>query len=1211
LGVIRLVGEGAITGRVIDATTGEPISEAVVSIGDSKGKPDLDKRAFLAAGPNTGFEDPRVFVLSRVITGTDGEFRFVNLPAGSFNLLAMRAGYSHAFFGRNVDHEAQSITLTEKGTFTGAVISLDRTPTIKGRLLNDLSEPIAGAIVVSYLRTWSAGTQHDVETGRKAVTNDRGEYELPVDQPGNYLVRFLATRTSTTEWNATSLNLLSSLMPLATVDAQLAAAPKLLLPDGTVLSDTAIGTTPLSFPSESGHAMVYPSVYYPSAEAADLAIPISVGAGETRSGIEIVSPAVDAGDIEGRIVGIADAANLVVHLVPGNSNRLSFASPVGFAVTDSSGHFLIRGLPRGQYTAQVVRGPRLSADEGLTVSGGAAAAAVIGNWAKMPVVWAVDSLSVLPGVRRHIELHIQSSFTLTGRITSGPHKVEGENLRCELVRADGMQGTVRPVCEVASDGKVIAAKILPGPYIFQLIRANGESVLGRLTARGDDLTDLPLVIESDVDAIEISTSARLGSLTVTISGATKPTAVAVFPASVDAWSNFGPSPRRFRCIRFAASTVSLENLPDGDYIVSLMHDKSQCTGWMNATTLSQLATIGTRTRVRLGEETRVVIGRNVFGADQVAYEVNKRESLGHNSPLLELADRNFGASSVQVRLAAHDVLVEPLFEGDTTASMITVPESTQERFAHTKLAGSVIDSYDKAPVRRARIVIDGGQERRIAVTDDLGRFQIELLPGYYSIFADKPGYLRSFYGSTRPGYGPGVPIALGTTPLPQNLIIAAHRAGAIAGSVFCNGRPVAGATVRIGEVHRGEVSREVRADGFGRYRVGGLAPGRYIVSALAAPMSFAGAPRLSLAPGAPIAVELMTAGPAVAIIPAYYPGTTKLEETLPITLELGQEVDGIDFSLVVAPVAGIRGVLIGSRGEPELRATVRLLTRNGYTAGRSVTTTNAAGQFEFQYLPPGEYELVASTEKAGSQPAGQPLSASVRKTVVLGPGEIQRHDLKLEFNAVVTGTISTPTSRGRLPVPTMVLYPVAGTHWAWPAASAQISGDRFSFVRVETGRYRLNVSPIKYDVGVLWPTEIVDSLGKPVPEVLELSPGQVASGLVVKYTESPTRLVGTLRDPYGVPTSGVAMLFFGIDERQWYRGSASVSPLVRPATDGVFEFVGMPPGDYWLAAVLPEATESEIFDRGVLAELSKTSIRVRIIRGQTTRQDLSIPKRQP
>lgn len=53
----------------------------------------------------------------------------------------------------------------------------------------------------------------------------------------------------------------------------------------------------------------------------------------------------------------------------------------------------------------------------------------------------------------------------------------------------------------------------------------------------------------------------------------------------------------------------------------------------------------------------------------------------------------------------------------------------------TKLVGQVVDNYERAPIGRAFVVIhrEGDQEDQVVAVDSKGRYEVELVPGYYDV----------------------------------------------------------------------------------------------------------------------------------------------------------------------------------------------------------------------------------------------------------------------------------------------------------------------------------------------------------------------------------------------------------------------------------------------------------------------------------------------
>lgn len=63
---------------------------------------------------------------------------------------------------------------------------------------------------------------------------------------------------------------------------------------------------------------------------------------------------------------------------------------------------------------------------------------------------------------------------------------------------------------------------------------------------------------------------------------------------------------------------------------------------------------------------------------------------------------------------------------------------------------------------------------------------------------------------------------------------------------------------------------------------------------------------------------------------------------------------------------------------------------------------------------------------------------------------------------------------------------------------------------------------------------------------------------------------GHVTDSKSSPIVNYSVIVFGTDRRTWVTTSRSLR-LAQPAEDGSFEVAGLPPGDYWVAAVDPIA----------------------------------------
>jgi len=62
---------------------------------------------------------------------------------------------------------------------------------------------------------------------------------------------------------------------------------------------------------------------------------------------------------------------------------------------------------------------------------------------------------------------------------------------------------------------------------------------------------------------------------------------------------------------------------------------------------------------------------------------------------------------------------------------------------------------------------------------------------------------------------------------------------------------------------------------------------------------------------------------------------------------------------------------------------------------------------------------------------------------------------------------------------------------------------------------------------------------------------------------------------------------------------------VRPGTDGRFTISGLPPGEYYIAA-LTEFDNADISDAGFLEAIAKAAIKITLAEGEMKSQDLKL-----
>jgi hypothetical protein len=173
---------GSVQGIIVESGTGSPLPGVTVH---------------LRGGSNVSIAAD---------SGSDGTFQFRNVPPGTYQIEARRAGYIPALYGgeqaqtatavtMNGHISAPVITLTAPAisiasgqTLTGISIALTRGAVIYGRLVDDRGEVVVGATVEALRTTYRDGRRERIPVQR-VVSNDLGEYRLFMLAPGEYCVR--------------------------------------------------------------------------------------------------------------------------------------------------------------------------------------------------------------------------------------------------------------------------------------------------------------------------------------------------------------------------------------------------------------------------------------------------------------------------------------------------------------------------------------------------------------------------------------------------------------------------------------------------------------------------------------------------------------------------------------------------------------------------------------------------------------------------------------------------------------------------------------------------------------------------------------------------------------------------------------------------------------------------------------------------------------
>ena len=158
-------GNGRLSGRVVDGTSGEPVPAATVVY-----SPDGNRTR------------------TTVQTDSAGRFAFEGVPAGRLYVSASKEGLVSGYYGqRRSSDPTQLLDLAAGERIEGVELRLWRRATIAGEVRDQGGRPIAGAEVTAHRLRVIAG-RVGAEAGRQARTDSKGGYSVTDLSPGSYVV---------------------------------------------------------------------------------------------------------------------------------------------------------------------------------------------------------------------------------------------------------------------------------------------------------------------------------------------------------------------------------------------------------------------------------------------------------------------------------------------------------------------------------------------------------------------------------------------------------------------------------------------------------------------------------------------------------------------------------------------------------------------------------------------------------------------------------------------------------------------------------------------------------------------------------------------------------------------------------------------------------------------------------------------------------------
>lgn len=1085
----------------------------------------------------------------QILTRADGRFVYPDLAPGAYTISATRQGYTDGSLGRTRPGGPSRAMQLAAGERVGdAIVAMWRNAAIGGTIVDESGERQVAAVVKAFRRTIVAG-QRQFQQVASTRSDDRGVFRFGNLMPGHYVVGSVPRYTSVPDGTA------------GDVRQMVGGSPALRARGGLVVVDRGV-----MMPPPAGETLhIYPPTYHPFSPVIDGATVVTLAPGQEYENADLRLSPVAAVPVSGFMTGPdGPLPRSGVQLVPEGAGALSLESDWLVAAPDRAGRFVFPAVPAGQYVARV-RQPQVR-----PTGPGSQERDVL--WADVPVTIGkepVENLTIVAqtGLRIRGQVELDGTRDRTAALS---------RLSITIEPADPQEtasGAGSSSVQADAFGQFASTGLPGGRYYVRVANSPSGWMFVGATLDGRDVTDAPLSISSDTSGVSVRFTDRWSGINGSVAGARGPdpsALVVVFPADSSLWGASGANPRRTRSAATNAAGGFSITLPPGDYYAAAVRDDIG-EDWRDPEVLATISRSATRLSIRDGEhrtlQMKTVVIRTIV-------------------PLMAVA-ATLAAAAQQPR------------------------DAVRVRPAGTAAIHGVVNSKDAEPLplRRARVTVDGVDVdySATAITADDGTFAFENLPaGSYTVRGSKEPFVAAAAGARRPG-GAGTPITI-TAGQRREVRLQLARGGVITGRVHTpDGEAAAGINVMAltnryipaeGERRLAQIpSTTVVTDDRGEYRIYGLPPGDYLVSAVPTRGTSAGLQVLTDAevrealaavsrtlwsPGRPGSTgppprpAAITSPPArpMALAQVYHPATPFLDRATVVRLDEGTVRRAVDIDLTLLPLANVEGSVAVPGGSERVQLTM-IRDADAETSERPRgTATDAGGQFGFRAVPPGRYRILArSSTHFGSA------------DLVVGGEDIAGLSIVMQPPLTVSGRLvfdPPPESMPELPRLRLLQLIATGAAVA-PPPQASISGDTFTVSGLIPSRYRLASAPqgIRAPVGRWWLKSAIVGGREILDEPLEF---QASHGdAVLRWSDRFSELSGEVRDSAGGPARSAWVIVFARDPRSWFFHSRRVAG-VRPGADGRFTVRNLPPGEYLVAAT-SQVEMNEWFDPEVLAAL--------------------------
>jgi hypothetical protein len=500
-----------------------------------------------------------------------------------------------------------------------------------------------------------------------------------------------------------------------------------------------------------------------------------------------------------------------------------------------------------------------------------------------------------------------------------------------------------------------------------------------------------------------------------------------------------------------------------------------------------------------------------------------------------------------------------LFVASTTAA--EEPGQTSSSKARKEdecsIAGTVVTLAGGEPLRKTKITLQSVNDRTHSIsafTDSGGYFALRHLdPGGYKLRVSRVGFVTSDYGQRKPG-DPGAILTLRPGQEINDLIFRLVPAGVIAGHILDeDGEPLPSMEMSaLREVYiEGKRSLSttavVETNDLGEYRLFGLPPGRYFVSALYTQWNRFG--DNADEPAEP--AEASSQGYAK----MYYPGTPEAAKANAIVVKAGEEIRSIDMLMRQVLVYRISGRVFNQiTHKPGVGTNVILVPKTiGHEwefTNQRATVQKADGSFEISEVLPGSYVLISYWFDEGRV-------YSSRTAVAVGNADVEGLGVAISGGTSINGRVIWDGRPALDKDELAVTSTPEDTRFIFGASTRVNQDNSFTLKEVGDGTYIVDLSGQSKDCYI---KDVAYAGSSVLNDGFTVTRGSAAS-LEITISSHGARVQGTVTNQDALPAPGVWVVLVPdathVSQHRLYK---------HQTTDqyGHFDLRGIVPGDYTL-----------------------------------------------